>query len=92
MLALFLPILRADLTMLERHRFTADPVLDVPITACGGQNDPQTPPAALEAWRELTTNDFVVRHFPGGHFYLHERRDGFLRYLAGELNRQLAVA
>jgi surfactin synthase thioesterase subunit len=89
LLALFLPILRADLTMLERHHFKTDAVLDVPMTACGGQDDPQTSPAALAAWRELTTNEFAVRHFPGGHFYLHEQRDSFLPYLAGELNRRL---
>ena len=92
LLALFLPILRADLTMLERHEFRTDTVLDVPIMACGGQDDPQTLPDALAAWRELTTGEFAMRHFPGGHFYLHEQRDSFLPVLAGELNRQLHPA
>ncbi|MBZ4194220.1 MAG: alpha/beta fold hydrolase [Candidatus Contendobacter sp.] len=89
LLALFLPILRADLMMLERHEFRTDAVLDVPITAYGGQDDPQTLPEALAAWRELTTREFAMRHFPGGHFYLHEQRERFLPYLAGELSRRL---
>jgi surfactin synthase thioesterase subunit len=92
LLALFLPILRADLTLLERHDFRTDSVLDVPIAAYGGQDDPQTLPDALAAWRALTTHDFAMRHFPGGHFYLHEQRDSFLPYLAGELNRRLRPA
>lgn len=88
LLALFLPILRADLTMLERHDFKQEPVLDVPIAAYGGQDDPQTSSDDLEAWRALTTGAFDLRCFPGGHFYLHEQRDSFLPHLAGELNRR----
>ena len=89
LLALFLPILRADLTMLERHEFKPHPVLAVPLAAYGGQDDPQTLPDALAAWRDLSTIDFTTRRFPGGHVFLHEQRESFLPYLAGELNRQL---
>jgi len=91
LLALFLPILRADLTMLERHQFANEAPLDVPMTALGGKGDARTPLGALEAWRPLTTGAFATRLFPGGHFYLHEHRTGFLRVLAGELGQRLVT-
>jgi medium-chain acyl-[acyl-carrier-protein] hydrolase len=91
LLALFLPILRADLRMLERHVFSPGNVLHLPLIACGGQQDPQTSVAALEAWSNLTTSeDFGVRRFPGGHFYLHERREDFLTFLGDDLGQRMS--
>ncbi|MEQ9332862.1 alpha/beta fold hydrolase [Thalassobaculum sp.] len=91
LMALFLPVIRADLTVLERHAFSRDPVLDLPITALGGEDDARAPESGLAAWRELTSADFAVRRFPGGHFYLHDRREAFLRDLAAMLAADLAI-
>ncbi len=87
LLALFLPTLRADITLLERHSFHADPPLALPITAYGGQDDRQTPPESLDGWAALTTGPFAARLLPGGHFFLHENRDAFLRVFAAALDR-----
>ncbi|GHD52914.1 thioesterase [Thalassobaculum fulvum] len=82
LMALFLPVIRADLTVLERHGFATEPPLAVPITAFGGVDDARATADGLEAWEELTTGGFAMRRFPGGHFYLHERREAFLRAFA----------
>jgi len=90
LMALFLPIIRADLTVLECHEFHGDPVLGLPITAFGGEDDVRASEDDLAAWRDLTAADFALRRFPGGHFYLHDRRDAFLRSFAAMLATDLA--
>jgi surfactin synthase thioesterase subunit len=76
-----LPMLRADLAVLETYRFEPRPPLTCPIVAIGGQDDRRYLPDELDGWRELTVGRFEKRVFPGGHFYLVEQRKLFLAYL-----------
>lgn len=70
LMELFLPILRADLQVLDTYSYTPAPPLDCPIVALGGLEDPTVSRQQLEAWREQTSSTFRVQMFPGGHFYL----------------------
>ena len=88
LMAMFLPILRSDLTMLETHEFIAHPPLNVPISAYSGLEDHQISEDDLLGWRHLTTSSFRARRFPGGHFFLHEQRKNFLEFFTAELIRQ----
>jgi len=81
LMAILLPVLRADLELCETYAFEPGPPLTCPITAFGGTHDPDVPPAALDAWRQHTTGHFVRRLVDGGHFFLQERRDAFLAAL-----------
>lgn len=72
LLAIVLPLLRADLTVCESYRWTPRPPLDFPITALGGEHDPNAPGALLARWSELTTAGFRCRLLPGGHHYLYD--------------------
>jgi len=90
LLALFLPILRADVTLLETHEFRDEPPLDLPMSALGGIDDHQATPELLGAWQALSACPLEVRNFRGGHFYLHQHRGDFLAYLRGDLERRLA--
>ena len=69
LLELYLPILRADLTLLETHVFKRREPLASPIAAFAGLEDRNVSRAGLEAWGEHTTGRFEVRWFEGGHFY-----------------------
>jgi surfactin synthase thioesterase subunit/glycosyltransferase involved in cell wall biosynthesis len=69
-LALALPLLRADTRLYRNYRFAPGPPLAIPIAAYGGADDPNVHPEDLAGWAGLTTARFVVREFPGGHFYL----------------------
>jgi surfactin synthase thioesterase subunit len=73
-LELLLPSLRADIVALEKFRPGPRPTLPIPISAFGGDSDPMTPLADIEAWEEETQAGFEMRIFPGGHFYLDEQR------------------
>jgi surfactin synthase thioesterase subunit len=84
-LELALPILRADLELLERYEWTEAPPLACPITAYGGEADEEVWRDALERWRELTAGAFAVRLFPGGHFFLHDERERVLAAVREDL-------
>lgn len=85
LMALLLPVLRADLELCETYASgpgTSGTALTCPITVFGGTRDPDVPPAALDAWREHTTGPFARRLFEGGHFFLQEDRPRVLATLA----------
>ncbi|MGX9883183.1 thioesterase II family protein [Streptomyces sp. NPDC002276] len=71
LMQLLLPLLRADLTVWETYvpRPTSLLKVSVPITALGGRHDPGVSLDRLNAWEELTSADFHVEVFEGGHFF-----------------------
>ncbi len=69
-LDMLLPLLRADLTLLNTYVYYEEPPLEVPILALGGTGDRMLTRNQLEPWKVQTTGDFGVQMFPGGHFYL----------------------
>jgi medium-chain acyl-[acyl-carrier-protein] hydrolase len=84
MLELYLPILRADLTLLETHLHRDRLPLNCPIAAFAGRDDRNVSPAGIEAWGEHTTAGFETRWFEGGHFYLSGASRTALLSLIGE--------
>jgi surfactin synthase thioesterase subunit len=70
LLELYLPILRADLTLLETHDYRAKPKLECPISVFAGKEDRNVTGEKLLAWQEHTTGPFEMRWFEGDHFYL----------------------
>ncbi|GHH38856.1 thioesterase II family protein [Lentzea cavernae] len=72
LLEMFLPLLRADLTVNETYRHVPGPPLPFPLTVLGGIGDPRADEAELAAWQELSA-DSALFTYPGGHFYLDTR-------------------
>ncbi|WP_165988998.1 thioesterase II family protein [Streptomyces sp. YIM 98790] len=68
--AMVLPTIRADYRLIETYRAGRGTDLDIPVTACFGDRDPEVGREDAEAWQAVTTGPFEVRCFPGGHFYL----------------------
>lgn len=86
LLDLLLPALRADVTALETFVAADRTPIACPITALGGERDRSAGFEQLEAWRGYTTGAFVVRQFPGGHFYLNDFRDDIIAEVARALS------
>jgi medium-chain acyl-[acyl-carrier-protein] hydrolase len=78
-----LPTLRADLALAATGQGEGKG-LDCPITVFGGAQD-AIDVASLQAWRKLTTGEFRLRLFEGGHFYLADS----VAMLAQEVTRAL---
>jgi surfactin synthase thioesterase subunit len=70
LLELYLPILRADLTLLETHSYRQRAPLACPIAAFAGRDDRNVSEEGLLAWGEHTTGAFESRWLEGDHFYL----------------------
>ncbi|MGH7113380.1 MAG: thioesterase II family protein [Stellaceae bacterium] len=70
LMALFLPVLKADFALFETHEHQDEPRLDCALGIYGGAADPQT--EQMEGWAELVVGPCRRRRFEGGHFYLAE--------------------
>lgn len=70
LLELYLPILRADLTLLETHDYRLRGQLACPISVFAGKEDANISETKLQAWSKHTTGPFELRWFEGDHFYL----------------------
>lgn len=81
MMALVLPILRADFKMVETYQYQSGPKLRCPLTVYGGRNDESVSLQHLLAWREQTTDIFTYHQFEGDHFYLHQYQAQLLKAL-----------
>lgn len=84
--AVFLPILRADIRLVERYRYRPQPLLQCSVVALAGTADPNVTPEGLEAWGALTSGEFAARRLPGDHFYhVGEGEPELLKLLAERL-------
>lgn len=87
LMAIFLPVLRADLKMIETHVFQAEAPLETPIIAYTGELDSRATPALAEEWSAFTTHWRGVRTMPGDHFFLQDLTSP----LFGDLNAECAA-
>ena len=83
--ALLLPVMRADVTMLENYQYTSEPPLQCGVTVFGGQNDRMVMPHSLEAWRHQTEANFRVEMLESGHLFTQPVPLGLLRSIAADL-------
>jgi medium-chain acyl-[acyl-carrier-protein] hydrolase len=93
LMAMFLPMLRADFAVHETAAFVPDEPLGCPITALGGSDDASsTTVADLEAWGAHTRGGFEYEVIPGNHFFLQTARDAVLGVVSRRLQPSLAAA
>lgn len=88
LMALTLPILRADFAACARYRSGTERRLSCPLHVLAGADDATTS-ETLGAWREHTTGEFSLHVLPGGHFFLHEHEAQALAWLEARLERAL---
>ena len=84
LLHLFLPTLRADLTLVETYRFESGDIA-CPITAFGGLRDERVKVSELHAWQERTRGEFRIELFPGGHFYFQNEEKALVQTILSDL-------
>jgi surfactin synthase thioesterase subunit len=72
LLALILPLLRADFRLAESYTHPAgNEPLDCPVAAFGGRQDTDITEDELAAWRGVTRGGFSLKMLDGGHFFIH---------------------
>lgn len=86
LLALFIPVLKADFSIIETYQYVPEPPFAFPISTFSGSQDLGTLPYELEAWQVHTQHPLVSQTYPGDHFYLHTQRHTLLQAIASRLN------
>jgi medium-chain acyl-[acyl-carrier-protein] hydrolase len=84
-MALVLPVVRADLAADETYVVPDRPLLDIPIHAFGGTTDPTLLVEELTAWGLHTLAEATVTIFPGDHFFIKTARRDVINWVAGAL-------
>lgn len=85
LLQITLPVLRADLEVLETYHLGERDRLDCFISVFGGQDDPSVGLEDLRAWQEYAGGGFNLRVFAGGHFFIQSAQQALLQALAQDL-------
>jgi medium-chain acyl-[acyl-carrier-protein] hydrolase len=85
LLRLFLPILRADITIVETYAYRAAEPLNCPLSVFGGQQDTVVSELELAAWSIHTRGTCSLRMFPGNHFFVQSSRLPLLRAICNDL-------
>jgi surfactin synthase thioesterase subunit len=85
MMQLFLPILCADLEVVETHGHIPGPPLRCPLTMIRGHADREVSDDEAMGWREHTSGAFTLRYLAAGHFFLGPHREQVLQWVAEAL-------
>lgn len=73
LLRLFLPVLRADLQLVETHRFADKPDrIPCDLSVLSGKKDRATAGYDLSEWSRYGSRDCRFYEFEGGHFFINE--------------------
>lgn len=91
LMAMFLPLLRADFAVAGQLSRRGGPPVSAPITVLGGDRDGEVPAAGLPGWAAHSTADCHVHVFAGGHFFLTESADR-VTAVVGRRLREAAAA
>lgn len=81
LMALVLPVVRADLTLLQNYVYRLKPKLSSPITALSGRDDSHVDSSQLGIWQQETLGSFRQHAFAGDHFYIQSQRTQVLNLL-----------
>ncbi|WP_430458355.1 thioesterase II family protein [Rheinheimera sp.] len=93
LLALVLPVLRADYAMLENYHYQSHPAArQLSATLLAGRQDRLVSPFEITAWRQVLANDTPLRQFDGDHFYLHQQVSALCQLCAELLQPVMANA
>jgi medium-chain acyl-[acyl-carrier-protein] hydrolase len=87
---LWLPRLRADLTVSARYRYVEKEPLECPIVVLSGNEDELSTEAGLNGWLTQTTAEVRYFRFAGNHFFLHSAEQAVISRIAEELTKLIA--
>lgn len=91
MMALTLPVLRADFRVCASYRHRERPLLRCPLHAFGGRAD-RSVGGAIAGWGHETEGVFTLDWYDGGHFFLREHTEPMLARIASQLGVSAAAA
>ena len=91
MLALTLPVMRADFLLCGLYDYCSRPPLTCPIHVFGGKAD-RLSVDSLSAWQDETSASFSLEMLDGGHFFLNSAEARLLELLRARLRQPASAA
>ncbi|MCC7367467.1 MAG: thioesterase [Chloroflexi bacterium] len=85
LLRMFIPTIRADLTLTEVYEYVPEEPFTCPISAFGGLGDGAVARDDVVGWGDHTSESFTLRMVPGDHFFLQAHRPRLLSAIAADL-------
>jgi medium-chain acyl-[acyl-carrier-protein] hydrolase len=85
LLKLLLPGLKRDISMNETYIGKLDPLLNFPVWAYFGTEDISVTKEEIEQWKAVTKDDFKIRAFNGGHFFINKEKGSIITDIAKAL-------
>ena len=85
LIQLFLPIFRADLTMLETNVYIDEAPFDFPLAAFKSTDDSFVTEEELRQWSKHTNSSFDYQIFPGSHMFLKENPEPLINTIVNLL-------
>jgi medium-chain acyl-[acyl-carrier-protein] hydrolase len=92
LLNLFLPVMRADATVLDTYVYSDEPPLAFPISAYSGDRDHSVRQNEMEGWHLQTQGPFQFTMFAGDHFFVRSNQAQVVQTLSKELAPYLGPA
>ncbi len=89
LMQIFLPIIRADFTVLESYAYSPQSPLNCPISAFGGLQDPAVSYTAISAWQEQTIASFSLHKIDGDHFFINTAKRTLLNSMIQSLQSHI---
>ena len=86
---LILPILRADVEMLNTIDYIEEAPLDCSISSFGGLFDPRVSRADSEEWSKHTHGDFCLTMIPGKHLFINSHREQIIDLVNRDISNYL---
>ncbi|MCW7945123.1 oleoyl-ACP hydrolase [Streptomyces hygroscopicus] len=84
-LRMILPAIRADYRAAETYTWEPGPPLHCPVTCLVGDDDPKVTVEEAAGWSRHTDGPFMLKVFPGGHFFLAQHQTEIVRLMATQL-------
>ena len=86
LLKILLPIMRADIRMVETYAYKTGFEFNCPITVMSGKDDLRATPELLSGWEQHTRQRFEKIEFKGGHFFLQTQASDVLKQIRQKLS------
>jgi medium-chain acyl-[acyl-carrier-protein] hydrolase len=86
LMALFLPLLRADFELCQNYHYNHELPLKCQFFVFGGLTDPDISQESLVAWRTQTTYPMKLQMFPGDHFFILNAQQSILKIISHQLS------
>jgi medium-chain acyl-[acyl-carrier-protein] hydrolase len=82
---LFLPLLRADFSVIENYVYIPEEPFDCPLTVLRGSTDTVMLPEDFSGWENHTSRQYAHLTYPGSHFFFIEQPARVAELIMGSL-------